>query len=83
MAYQGEYGMAAFLGIWCVVVVSGVDNILKPILISRGGTLPLIVVLIGIFGGMLAFGFMGIFLGPTLLAVAYSLLNDWMQKSKV
>lgn len=83
LAYQGEYGMAAFLGIWCVLVVSGVDNILKPILISRGGTLPLIVVLIGIFGGMLAFGFMGIFLGPTLLAVAYSLLNEWMQKSKV
>jgi predicted PurR-regulated permease PerM len=55
-----------------------VDNILKPYLISRGGNLPLVVVLLGVFGGILAFGFMGLFLGPTLLAVAYSLLTDWV-----
>ncbi len=54
------------------------DNILKPYLISRGGNLPLVVVLLGVFGGILAFGFMGLFLGPTLLAVAYSLLSDWV-----
>ena len=54
------------------------DNVLKPYLISRGGTLPLVVVLLGVLGGMLAFGFMGLFLGPTLLAVAYSLIGDWM-----
>jgi predicted PurR-regulated permease PerM len=36
------------------------------------------VVLLGVFGGILAFGFMGLFLGPTLLAVAYSLLSDWV-----
>ena len=59
-------------------VISGVDNILKPYLISRGGNLPLVVVLLGVFGGILAFGFMGLFLGPTLLAVAYSLLGDWV-----
>lgn len=40
--------------------------------------MPLIVVLLGVFGGILAFGFMGLFLGPTLLAVAYSLLSDWV-----
>jgi predicted PurR-regulated permease PerM len=54
-----------------------VDNVLKPYLISRGGTLPLIIVLLGVFGGLLAFGFIGLFIGPTLLAVAYSLLTDW------
>ena len=42
--------------------------------------LPLVVVLLGVFGGILAFGFMGLFLGPTLLAVAYSLLGDWLIK---
>jgi predicted PurR-regulated permease PerM len=75
---QGEFGMAVFLGIWGFFVISGVDNVLKPYLISRGGNLPLVVVLLGVFGGILAFGFMGLFLGPTLLAVAFSLLGDWV-----
>ena len=75
---QGDYGFAVFLGLWGMFVISGVDNILKPYLISRGGNLPLVVVLLGVFGGILAFGFMGLFLGPTLLALAYSLLSDWV-----
>jgi len=75
---QGDYGFAIFLGAWGFFIISGVDNVLKPYLISRGGNLPLVVVLLGVFGGILAFGFMGLFLGPTLLAVAYSLLNDWV-----
>ncbi|SDP31191.1 Predicted PurR-regulated permease PerM [Ectopseudomonas guguanensis] len=78
LVWQGDYGFALFLGVWGMFVISGVDNILKPYLISRGGNLPLVVVLLGVFGGLLAFGFMGLFLGPTLLAVAYSLLSDWV-----
>lgn len=78
LIWQGDYGYALFLGLWGMFVISGVDNVLKPYLISRGGNLPLIVVLLGVFGGILAFGFMGLFLGPTLLAVAYSLLSDWV-----
>lgn len=81
--WQGEVGMGIFLLVWGLFVISGVDNILKPYLISRGGNLPLIVVLLGVFGGILAFGFMGLFLGPTLLAVAYSLLSDWVSSSAV
>ncbi|PTS86899.1 AI-2E family transporter [Pseudomonas sp. HMWF032] len=77
--WQGEVGMGIFMLVWGFLVISGVDNILKPYLISRGGNLPLIVVLLGVFGGILAFGFMGLFLGPTLLAVAYSLLSDWVE----
>jgi predicted PurR-regulated permease PerM len=79
LVWQGDYGFAIFLGIWGFFVISGVDNVLKPYLISRGGNLPLVVVLLGVFGGILAFGFMGLFLGPTLLAVAYSLLSDWVK----
>ena len=78
LVWQGEYGMAIFLGIWGMFVISGVDNVLKPYLISRGGNLPLVIVLLGVFGGLLAFGFIGLFIGPTLLAVAYSLLTDWV-----
>jgi len=80
LAWRGDYGMAVFLGVWGMFIISGVDNILNPYLISRGGNLPLVVVLLGVFGGVLAFGFMGLFLGPTLLAVAYSLLGDWLVK---
>lgn len=76
--WQGDYGMGVFLTLWGLVVISGVDNVLKPYLISRGGNLPLVVVLLGVFGGILAFGFMGLFLGPTLLALAYSLIGDWI-----
>ena len=80
LVWQGEIGMAIFMGAWGFFVISGVDNILKPYLISRGGNLPLVVVLLGVFGGLLAFGFMGLFLGPTLLAVAYSLLSNWVDE---
>lgn len=76
--WHGEYGYGVFLAIWGFFIISGVDNVLKPYLISRGGNLPLVVVLLGVFGGILAFGFMGLFLGPTLLAVAYSLISDWI-----
>ena len=76
--WQDQVGMGIFLALWGFLVISSVDNILKPYLISRGGNLPLVVVLMGVFGGLFAFGFMGLFLGPTLLAVAYSLLSDWI-----
>jgi predicted PurR-regulated permease PerM len=81
--WQGEYGYAIFLAIWGTFIISGVDNVLKPYLISRGGNLPLVIVLLGVFGGLLAFGFIGLFIGPTLLAVAYSLLTDWTRADKV
>ncbi|HDS1817414.1 TPA: AI-2E family transporter [Pseudomonas putida] len=81
LAWQGEYGMAVFLGIWGTFVISGVDNVLKPYLISRGGNLPLVIVLLGVFGGLIAFGFIGLFIGPTLLAVGYSLLLDWSRNA--
>ena len=63
------------------VIISGVDNVLKPYLISRGGNLPLVIVLLGVFGGLIAFGFIGLFIGPTLLAVGYSLLLDWSRNA--
>ena len=53
------------------------DQVLKPYLISRGSQLPLILILFGVLGGAAAFGFLGLFLGPTLLAVAYELIREW------
>ena len=77
LAWKGDYTYAVFLGVWGTFIISGVDNVLKPYLISRGGNLPLVIVLLGVFGGLIAFGFIGLFIGPTLLAVAYSLWTDW------
>jgi predicted PurR-regulated permease PerM len=77
LAYQGQPGWATFMALWGFFVISGIDNIVKPLLISRGASLPFALVLLGVFGGVLAFGFVGIFLGPTLLAVGFNLLRTW------
>jgi predicted PurR-regulated permease PerM len=75
--YTGATGWAIFLFVWGAVVVSSADNIIKPYFISRGSDLPFILVFLGALGGVISFGFLGIFLGPTLLAVGYNLIRDW------
>jgi predicted PurR-regulated permease PerM len=75
-------GHGIFMGIWGVFVISGIDNLLRPYLISRGANLPLIIILLGVMGGILAFGFMGVFLGPTLLVVGGGLLKRWLTREK-
>ncbi len=75
--HGGETGWAIFMVVWGAVVVGMADNVIKPLLISKGTGLPLIWIMMGVLGGALAFGFLGVFLGPTVLAVAYALLRDW------
>lgn len=60
------------------VFVIAIDNVLRPILIQRGGDLPLLMVFAGVVGGLLSFGVIGIFLGPVVLAVVYTLLKAWV-----
>ena len=74
---HGETGWAIFMVIWGVAVISSVDNFLKPILISRTASLPILLIALGVFGGVLAFGFVGIFLGPVILALALTLVDHW------
>lgn len=74
---QGSTSWGIFMLVWGLVLISGVDNIIKPMLISRGSSLPFLLVLLGVLGGVIAFGFVGLFIGPTLLAVGYSLMRDW------
>ena len=80
---QGMTGWGIFMLIYGTVVISGVDNVVKPILISRGSSLPFALVLLGVMGGVLAFGFVGLFIGPTLLAVALGLLRNWTKVKPV
>jgi len=63
------------------VVATVLDSVLRPILIRRGADLPLLLILAGVIGGLIAMGLLGIFVGPTVLAIAYTLLNAWMQQS--
>lgn len=74
---QGETGWGIFMVIWGTVLISGVDNVVRPMLISRGTSLPFLLTLLGVLGGVIAFGFVGMFIGPVLLAVGYSLMSEW------
>ncbi|MGH8756520.1 MAG: AI-2E family transporter, partial [Burkholderiales bacterium] len=74
---QGQTGWAIFMLAYGLFVISSVDNFVKPILISRGASLSLLLVALGVVGGALAFGFIGIFLGPTLLALGQMLWQTW------
>jgi predicted PurR-regulated permease PerM len=70
-------GWGIFMLIWGGAAVSGIDNVVKPWLISQGSKMPFILILFGVLGGALAFGFIGVFLGPTLLAVGFRLVQEW------
>ena len=80
---QGETGWAIFMALYGLLVISSVDNFVKPILISRTASLPILLIALGVFGGILAFGFIGIFLGPTLLALAHTLFLRWLRPFQV
>jgi predicted PurR-regulated permease PerM len=74
----GDTGWGLFVLAWGGLVVSTIDNVIKPLIISRGSDLPFVLVLLGVLGGAVAFGFIGVFLGPVLLAVGYALLKAWI-----
>jgi len=73
---QGSSGWGIFMLIWGLGVAN-VDNFVKPWLISQGSDMPFILIFFGVLGGAMAFGFIGVFLGPTLLAVGYRLIEEW------
>ena len=75
--YSLGAGWGTFLLVWSIVV-GGLDNVLRPVLIKRGADLPLLLIFAGVIGGLVAFGIVGIFVGPVVLAVAYTLLDDWV-----
>jgi predicted PurR-regulated permease PerM len=79
--FHGETAWAIFMLAYGMVVISSIDNFIKPYLISRGGALPLLLVFMGVLGGLMTFGFIGVFLGPVILAIGYALLTEWMSPS--
>ena len=79
--HQGRTGWGIFMLIWGIGV-SSVDNVVKPWLISQGVRMPFLLIVFGVIGGAIEFGLIGVFLGPTLLAVAYNMMQEWMAVAK-
>jgi predicted PurR-regulated permease PerM len=79
---QGSTGWGIFMIAWGLLV-GNVDNVVKPWLISQGSDMPFILIFFGVMGGALAFGFIGVFLGPTLLAVSSRLVEEWVSASRL
>lgn len=75
---QGATWWAVFITLWGLLLVSSIDNVLRPYLLGKSSNLPVLLALFGFLGGIFAFGLIGIFLGPTLLAIAYSLFTEWI-----
>ncbi|MDF0606550.1 AI-2E family transporter [Neisseriaceae bacterium TC5R-5] len=80
--YIGETGLAIFLLVWGFLLVNTIDNVIKPLLISQGAQMPLSVIFIGVIGGLIAWGVIGLFIGPTLLAVGLTMLRHWLRQAE-
>ncbi len=76
----GQTGWAIALGLWTVFVAT-MDNVLRPWLIRQGADLPLLLIFAGVIGGLLAFGLIGLFIGPVVLAVTHTLLDAWIDEA--
>ncbi|OYY93812.1 MAG: AI-2E family transporter [Hydrogenophilales bacterium 28-61-23] len=77
LLFQGETSAAVGIWIWGGAVVSQIDNVLRPIFISSVSAIPFLLVLFGVLGGILAFGLVGLFTGPIVLAVAWAIWREW------
>jgi predicted PurR-regulated permease PerM len=75
--WTGNTGWAVGLVLWSVPLVT-LDNVLRPVLIRRGVQLPLLLIVAGVIGGLIGFGVVGLFIGPVVLAVTYTLTKAWI-----
>ena len=80
--WSGSSGWATFMVVWSLLVFL-MDNFLRPILIKKGADLPLLLIFAGVIGGLMAFGMIGLFVGPVILAVSYTLMNAWIDQGSV
>src|SRR6516162_847328 len=78
--WSGESVWGTLLLVWSILL-STMDSVVRPLLIRKGAHLPVLLLLAGVIGGLIAFGMVGIFLGPVVLAVAYTLLMSWMAEA--
>ncbi len=77
LAMSHHLGWGIFLAAWGVLAISGADHVIRPVFIARGAQLPYLLTLLGVLGGVLAFGGLGIFLGPVLLGLGFTLVVEF------
>lgn len=77
---QGETWAGFTLALWGALVVSWIDNIIRPWVISRSTRIPFVLVMFGVLGGLASFGFIGLVLGPVILAMALAVWREWLQQ---
>jgi len=77
--YTGDNVWGTVLAIW-TVIVGTIDNFIRPVLIKQGADLPLLLIFAGVIGGLVSMGLLGIFVGPVVLAVAYTLAEAWVNE---
>jgi len=77
---NGDLWHGIFLLIWGLLVVSWVDNLVRPMVISNATRMPFLLVVFGVLGGVLAFGLVGLFIGPVLLAVSLAIWREWLEE---
>jgi predicted PurR-regulated permease PerM len=82
LATTGHSTSAVLLTVWCILIFPVLENVVRPYLVKRGSDLPALLILLGMLGGMSAFGFLGVFLGPALLALVYTLIEEWRAPAK-
>jgi predicted PurR-regulated permease PerM len=75
---SGNAGHAIALGLWCLLVVGTIDNMIRPLFISGHSKTPLFLTILGVFGGLTAFGFIGIILGPLILVICSTLFQFYL-----
>ena len=76
--WSGDNAWGTFLLVW-TLIVGTLDNVLRPYLIKKGADLPLLLIFAGVIGGMITLGLVGIFVGPVVLAVTYTLVDEWVE----
>jgi AI-2E family transporter len=77
-----QFGAGLGVLAWGALVVNPADNILKPLLISNATDIPLVIALFGVLGGLVAFGMVGLFLGPLILAILLAIWREWMEDDR-
>lgn len=77
---HGSAGWGVFMALWGFLGISGIDNFVRPYLISRGAQMPFVLIFLGAMGGIMAFGLIGLFLGPILLAIGYCLIQEFFRR---
>ena len=75
--WQDQTMWGSIMVVW-TIIVGTIDNFIRPVLIKKGADLPLILIFAGVIGGLFAFGIIGLFVGPVVLAVTYTLLESWV-----